>query len=318
MIKKAISTFVILLAVLMLTPSCTHRKENDKPYVIGTVFPQYDISRVIGGDDAECEMLLPPGTDSHGYKGDSPSDIYKIMNCDLFIYVGGETDSEWVEAIKDKIESECEKMPVFLSLCDICDLIEEDDAGIVENEEEELGEPEYDEHVWTSPKNAIEIAEAISDELCRLDSANAADYTARCKEYVASLRSLDNGFREVFDNAEKKILVFADRFPFRYLANEYDLTCYAAFNGCAAQAEPAPTTIVKLCKIVEEENLPYVFYIETSQSDVPELISKSCGCGTVLLHSCHTVTQKELDDGVSYLSIMQKNLENLRKALNDE
>ena len=310
---------ILILIVLLIVPavaSCAGKVSSDKVKVIGTVFPQFDFARVIGGDDVECEMLMSPGEDSHSYSGDDPSDIYKIMNSDLFIYVGGNNDSAWVDKIKDKVESSGEKGPVFLALCDVCDLIDESDDGIVEGEEEEEipGNSETDEHVWTSPKNAMKAASAICDALCEIDSENAEEYKTRCEEYLKELDSLDKDFKALIDSTDDKTLVFADRFPFRYLASEYGLKCYAAFNGCASQSEPSPTTIAKLCEIVEEKNLPYVFYIETSNSSVPYLISKNTGCGMLLLHSCHTVGNYDEMNNESYLSLMRKNLENLREA----
>ena len=317
--------FIIVLIISMLIAglcSCSSDKADDnKLKVIGTVFPQYDFARQIGNERADCEMLLRPGADSHSYTGEDPSDIYKIMNCDLFIYVGGETDSDWVMKIKEKLDSSGDKRPVFLALCDVCDVTPETDEGIVETEEETEEETEdagYDEHVWTSPENAVKAVEAICDAMCELDRDNSDYYRENCDEYVKKLDSLDSDFRDLFENTGSKTLVFADRFPFRYFANEYGLKCFAAFNGCASQSEPAPTTIVKLCKIVEEEHLPYVCYIETSQSGVPDAISKYTGCGKMLLHSCHTVTELELENGATYLSLMRQNLDNLRKAINDE
>ncbi|MBR6917451.1 MAG: zinc ABC transporter substrate-binding protein [Clostridia bacterium] len=316
---KLISILLVLTTALTLA-SCGAAKDvkDQKLKVLGSVFPQYDFARTIGGDDAECEMLLRPGADSHSYTGDSPSDILRISNCDLFIYVGGETDSEWVDKIREKLESEGGRCPVFLSLCDVCDTVDEEDYGIIEAEAEEdaADEGEYDEHVWTSPLNAISASNAICEEMCRLDEASSSRYRERCGEYVEKLRALDSEYREATANAKSNLLVFADRFPFRYLAKEYGLSCFAAFNGCASQSEPAPTTILDLCTIVEENSLPYVCYIETSNSRVPDLICKNTGCGKVLLHSCHTVSERDLDDGATYLALMKANLENLKKVLN--
>ncbi len=321
-IATDIIIMLLLIAAVMSLASCAATENNDHNLnVIGTVFPQFDFARQIAGDRASVSMLLRPGSDSHSYTGDDPSDIDRIMKCDLFIYVGGETDSDWVMKIKDMIASSGADSPVFLSLCDICDVLKESDVGIVESEEadEEGGDgDEYDEHVWTSPLNAAKAAEAICDAMCRLDGTNSDYYKSNCERYVASLNKLDSDFKELFDNSPSKTLVFADRFPFRYFAEEYGLTCYAAFNGCASQSEPAPTTIAKLCDVVEKEGLNYVFYIETSQSGVPDAISKYTGCGTLLLHSCHTITESELDGGATYLSIMEQNLLNLRKAFENE
>ena len=325
--KKVISFMLIALGILAsLSLASCGEAEDDRPYVIGTVFPQYDFARQIGGDDIKCEMLLPPGTDSHGYTGDSPTDIMKISKCDLFIYVGGETDSAWVEKVKEKLKDE-EKAPVFLALCDVCETIGEDDGAVIEGDDKDCGEhfrssaddaeEGYDEHVWTSPKNAAAASRAIADELSKIDPDKADIYKSRCDEYVAKLDTLDGEFRELSERSQNKTLVFADRFPFRYFADEYGYKCFAAFNGCASQSEPAPTTIVRLCNIVEENGLPYVFYIETSNSGVPDLICKNTGCGKLLLHSCHTVTQSELDGGATYLTLMEQNLKNLEKAQNN-
>lgn len=318
--KSKIRFITVLIISLMIAGLCScssDKADDNRLKVIGTVFPQFDFARQIGKDRADCEMLLRPGADSHSYTGEDPSDLYRIMNCDLFIYVGGETDSEWVMKIKDKLDSSDEKQPVFLALCDVCDVMSESVEGIVEAEDE-TEEAGYDEHVWTSPENAEKAVCAICDAMCELDPDNSDYYRKNCDEYVKELDALDSDFKNLFDNTESKTLVFADRFPFRYFANEYGLKCYAAFNGCASQSEPAPTTIVKLCKIVEDEDLPYVYYIETSQSGVPDAISKYTGCGKMLLHSCHTVTERELENGATYLSLMRQNLDNLRKAINDE
>ena len=318
-IKRILSIIIIIAALTAVLASCGGNEVKDKPYVIGTVFPQFDFARQIGGEHIKCEMLLKPGADSHSYTGDDPSDVYKIMNCDLFIYVGGETDSEWVERIKENLESSGQKSPIFLSLCDVCDTIEEDDSGIInkeeEEEEEEESESENDEHVWTSPKNAVLASLAIKDALTEIDPDNATDYEKNCTHYVNELLQLDEDYYSLIKNADTKTLVFADRFPFRYLAHEFGLTCYAAFSGCSSQSEPAPTTILKLCELVEFKHIPCVFYIETSNSKVPEIISNATGCDTALLHSCHTISQKELDSGETYLSIMKNNLISLRKAL---
>ena len=319
--KKSIKLISLLLIAVLVT-SCSSKETgngaDDKLTVIGTVFPQFDFARQIGKDRVKCEMLIRPGADSHSYTGDDPSDILRIMNCDLFIYVGGETDSEWVLRIKDLIEKSDEKCPVFLSLMEVCDVIEESGGGIAETAWEDEEEPEYDEHVWTSPKNASNAVSAICNAMCELDPDNKDFYRSNCKEYLDELNDIDIGFKDLFDDSASKTLVFADRFPFGYFAEEYGLECYAAFSGCSSQSEPAPTTIASLCNIVNNKSLPYVFYIETSQSDVPDAIVKHTGCRKMLLHSCHTVTQQELDEGETYLSLMKQNLYNLREAFGNE
>ena len=302
-----------LVVLLPLAASCAPKKEGGKIKVIGTVFPPYDFAREIGGDFVECEMLLRPGADSHSYTGDDPSDIYRILNCDLFIYIGGESDGEWVEKIKRLCESSGDA-PRFLSLAECCGLLEESDEGMIETEDGDA-DGTFDEHVWTSPANAAASCEAICGALCEIDPANSESYRNNLDVYRAKLLDLDSEFLELAKAASCKTVVFADRFPFRYLADEMGLEYSAAFNGCSSQSEPSPTTVAKLCSIVTEKKLRYIFYIETSKSTVPDLIARNTGCTTLLLHSCHTVTKGQLDEGVSYLSLMEQNLENLRKAL---
>lgn len=293
--------------------------------VVGTVFPQYDFARAVGGNRVECEMLMSPGTDSHSYTGDNPSDILKIQKSDLFIYVGGETDESWVEKVLDTIENSGETPPKTIALTDVCNVIEESDVGIMENDahedHEEHGEheeSEYDEHVWTSLSNCVQAVSAIKEALCELDPDGRAYYEQNAKEYTDRLLELDRNFDELFDGKENITLVFADRFPFRYFAEDHSLECYAAFNGCASQSEPSPTTIVKLCNIVTEKNLPYIFYTETSQSAVPEVMEKATGATALMLHSCHTVSENQLKSGVTFLELWQKNYDTLEKAFKND
>ena len=317
--NRTMCSILAVITSLLLLPyiaSCSKVPSGDKIKVIGSVFPPFDFAREIGGENIECEMLLRPGADSHSYTGDDPSDIYRILNCDLFIYVGGETDEEWVGKVKAMCEDNGGDAPRFISLTETCGLLKEDRTGILEAEDEtEDADAEYDEHVWTSPSHAASSCKAICDALCEIDPAHAEDYRTNLDNYQNKLSELDEKFIDLANSAKCKTVVFADRFPFRYLADEMNLETYAAFNGCASQSEPSPTTIASLCRIVEEKNIKYVFYIETSNSEVPDLISKSTGCGALLLHSCHTVTTRQLDDGVSYLSLMEINLENLKEAL---
>lgn len=314
--KRFLLVFLSLLFCLTCFSSCQRdtEPENGKIKILGTVFPPFDFAREIGGERAEVQMLMPPGADSHSYTGENPSDILKIEECDLFIYVGGETDSGWVERVLERIEKAGGQVPVTVALCDVCELTGENDTGILESESRE-DEYETDEHVWTSPKNAMRAVEAIRDAMSELDPENSAYYEEHADRYIAELKELDASFREVFEGANKKTLVFADRFPFRYFANEYGLECFAAFNGCASESEPSPTTIVKLCEIVNEKKLSHIFYIETSNSGVPSAISKATGAEALLLHSCHTVSEKELEDGATYLELMKNNLENIKEAL---
>lgn len=311
--------FLMIITTSLLTSCKTDNTDNGKLKVVGTVFPQYDFAHEIGKERISCEMLMTPGTDSHGYTGDNPSDILKIQRCDLFIYVGGETDSDWVEKIITEIKNSGETPPVTLALTDVCSLIEESDAGILEKEHEEHNhETEYDDHVWNSPKRCIEAVNAIKDALCEIDPEGCELYTENAKSYTEKLSKLDFDLEKLFEDNDIDTLVFADRFPFAYFANDYSLNCFAAFNGCASQSEPSPTTIVKLCNTIKEKNLKYFFYTETSQSEVPSVIEHATGAEALMLHSCHTVTEKELKNGVTFIELWQKNYDTLEKAFKHE
>lgn len=317
MLKKILSV-IMCAALCAFVPSCGREKPDvgeKKIKIVGTVFPPYDFAREVGGKYADVEMLMPPGSDSHSYSGDNPADILKIKNADIFIYVGGESESKWVGDILSRIERSEGKIPLTVSLIDVCDTLFEDENGIFETES---GKSEADEHVWTSLRNSEMAAAAVRDAVCSVDSSHAEYYKERADSYIEKLRRLDADFKKLFENSENKTFVFADRFPFRYFANDYSLECFAAFNGCASESEPSPTTIVKLCGIVKEKNLKNIFYIETSKSGVPSVVSKATGAAPLLLFSCHTVSEKQLKDGVTYLSLMKENYETFKEAVKND
>ena len=311
--KKIISVILCMAAVLAVCCSCgkTETKKDDgKLNVVTTIFPPYDFAKNAGGEYVNVSMLLKPGMESHSYDP-TPQDIIKIQECDLFIYTGGESD-EWV---KDILESSDKKPKQVLAMMDIVDTVEEETVEGMEKEEDDGDEIEYDEHVWTSPKNAINITASITNALCQLDENHQASFNKNMMAYRRELLQLDNSFREVADNAKRKTIVFGDRFPFRYLADEYDLKYYAAFPGCSAETEPSPSTVSFLIDKVREEKIPVVFSIEFSNGKVADTICESTGAKKLTLHSCHNVTQDEFDSGISYLSLMQKNVQALKEAL---
>ncbi|NLT58886.1 MAG: zinc ABC transporter solute-binding protein [Clostridiales bacterium] len=174
---------------------------------------------------------------------------------------------------------------------------------------------EYDEHVWTSPVNAMRVTQAIADALCALDQANAAAYRANCASYVEELTALDAAFREVVERAARKTLLFGDRFPFRYFVDEYGLDYYAAFPGCSTETEPSAKTVVFLIDKAREEHIPVVFHLEFSNEKMADILCESTGAKKRLLHSCHNITKAEFERGVTYLDLMLQNVETLKEAL---
>lgn len=312
--KKIICLILCMTVILAVFCSCgksdTHPNDN-KLNIVTTIFPPYDFAREIGGDRINLSMLLKPGMESHSYDP-TPQDIIKIQDCDLFIYVGGESD-EWV---RDILNSDDKKPKKIISMMDIVDTVQEEIVEGMENDDDEpQQETEYDEHVWTSPKNAVTITRAVSNALSELDPQNKTFFDNNTVDYCQKLSVLDNSFREVVDNAARKTIVFGDRFPFRYFADEYGLQYYAAFPGCSSETEPSPATISFLIDKVKQEHIPVVFSIEFSNGKVADTICESTGAKKRSFHSCHNLTQDEFDNGTSYLSLMQNNLLALKEAL---
>ena len=303
-------------------------QDDGRISVVTTIFPQYDFVRQIAGENVELKMLLKPGEETHSYEP-TPQDIIAIQNSDIFIYVGGENDA-WVE---DILESMPEADMRTLKLMDCVDTVEEEHVEGMqeqpghshEDEEEESHEDEaeeehsvheIDEHVWTSPVNASAIVDKIKDLLVQADPENRQIYEENAEAYEAELAELDAAFRDVVDNAGRRLVVFGDRFPFRYFADEYGLDYYAAFPGCASDTEPSAATMAFLINKVKEEEIPAVLKMELSNENIANAIAEATGTEVRTFYSCHNLTAEEFEDGETYLSMMQKNVETLKEVLN--
>lgn len=287
--------------------------------IVAAIFPAYDFARAAAGNLAEVTLLLPPGAESHSYEP-TPSDILAVQGCDLFIYLGGESDA-WVDTILSSVSMRGESMRMI----DCVELLEEETReGMGESpghdhgghgDHGEGGVAEMDEHVWTSPRNAAAITRAVGARLGALDGENAAAYTANAEDYAARLDALDREFAGFFGGLEKKTIVFGDRFPLRYFAEEYGLDYYAAFPGCGAQTEPSAATVAFLIDKVKAEGLSTVWYIEFSNHLVADSIAEAAGVDTAMLHTCHNVSKAEIESGATCLSLMEGNLEALRRHM---
>lgn len=319
----ALSLFIVFTTLFTLS-SCSYAKsesKNDsgKVSVVTTIFPYYDFTRSIAGDKADIKLLLSPGSEPHSYEP-SPSDIVAIENCDIFIYNGGESD-EWVESVLDSIENKNMKV---MRMMDYVDLLYEQSVDHDEHEHEdgdgdehehEHGE-EYDEHIWTSVKNAEKLTNAIYDELCVSDFANKAAYSSNRDSYLSKLQALDSEISDIVSNAKRNTVVFGDRFPFLYLVTDYSLEYECAFPGCSSETEPSISTVTHMIDFTRENKIPVVFYLEFSNGKVAKLISEDTGAKTMLFSSCHNVTKDEFADGATYISLMEQNENALKEALN--
>lgn len=308
--KKRILFFGIILIGVMALSGCVATKqkkeENSVFSIVTTVFPAYDFAKQIGGDKVDVTLLLPPGVESHSYEP-TPRDMVAISECDLLITVGGESEA-WLERLLSGIQDEGFEV---LSMMSLVELYRETDPL----KRDVAGEEEYDEHVWTSPKNAIGIVKGITKQLSGMDVQNKSSYEYNEAIYVKQLEELHESYQTTTDKAEHKVLVFGDRFPFLYMEKEYNLECFAAFPGCSGESEPSAATMASLSRIIKEKNISYVCYLELSNPRVAEALGEVTGAKTIRLHSCHNVSKEELEQGVSYLSLMQDNLLVLKEVL---
>lgn len=297
----------ILLCLCLMLCGCTAQPEKPhdetKLQIVCTSFPAYDFAREIAGDRAELTLLIKPGSEVHSYEP-TPKDMIRIQESDLFICNGGESE-QWAKTL---ITPELNT----IHMMDCVDTVEESADGIYNAED---GEPELDEHVWTSPLNAIKISEEICNVLCKLDTDNAEAYKTNFTAYKAQLMALDREFRQVIKNSGKHTLVFADRFPMRYFALEYGLDCYAAFPGCSSETEPSAKTVAYLIDRVREDKIPAVLYMEFSNQKMADVICEDTGCKKLPFYSAHSVSAEQFEQGVSYLDLMRINLNSLKEAL---
>ncbi len=347
--KKIISILITAVMTVYCLSGCgttvnaetTANSDNDRLQIVTTIFPEYDWVMSILGDNpgnAEVTMLLDNGVDLHSFQP-TADDIMKISKADLFIYVGGESD-EWVEdALKEAVNKD---MAVINLLEVLGDSVKEEEMaeGMQESEHEheegeeehdhdaeeaeghehgnEEGETEYDEHVWLSLRNTAVLTEAISKELQRIDKANAEVYKSNSDAYIEKLNALDKKYTETVSEAPVKTLLFGDRFPFRYLTDDYGLNYYAAFAGCSAETEASFETITFLSDKVDELSLHAVMTIEGDDHRIAETIvenTESKDQEILTMDSMQSTTSKDVKDGTTYLAVMENNLSVLKEAL---
>jgi len=308
--------FLILLLTILLCGCAANEQPiqtGDGFSVIATIFPAYDFAREIAGDKANVTQLLPPGAESHTYEP-APQDIIAIQQSDLFIYTGGEGDV-WID---DILESMGDKAPQTLKMMDHVQLLEAE-GGIHDDHHHHPGDGhhhDFDEHVWTSPKNAVKIAEAIAQKLCEMDAENAESYNARFEAYSKKLGELDKKLTQTVEAAKRRTILVGDRFPFLYLAEHYGIDYHAAFSACGSEGDASAATVAHLADTVKQQQLPAVLHIEFSNKSVAAAIAETAGVEMKQLHSCHNVTNEEVKSGVSYLSLMEQNIETLNQVLN--
>ena len=319
----------IFVAALFSLVACNSVSENKKQEshelsIITTIYPEYAWTKEILGartDSVNLTLLIKNGIDLHSYKP-TAHDVAKIASADMVIYVGGESD-EW---IKDALAASPKKGRVEINLMEaLGDRVKAEE--IVEGMQAEAHEHhhhdeevENDEHVWLSLKNAEILVKKIAEELSKIDAAHASAYKQNAEAYIAQIQSLDAEYRTAVESAARKTVLFGDRFPFRYLVDDYGIKYYAAFVGCSAESEASFETIAFLAGKMDSESLPSIFIIENGNEKIAKAVlaasknSKSAQIFTI--NSMQSITEEQINNGINYLSLMKANLENLKKALN--
>lgn len=337
--KKIRAAHLCLLAAAMLLTACGsgHRRQEDKSreadgsfrlQVVTTLFPYYDFTRQIAGDQVDLTLVIPAGMDSHSFEP-TPADMRTIQNADVLICNGGEME-HWLRDVLGAMDT---SHMTIVTMMDYVDTREEELVEGMEDVEHDHGdeddhnheaetdghemEIEYDEHIWTSPVNAMKLTAAIGEALEQRDPEHASSYRNRAADYKKQLEQIDAGLREVSENRVRDMIIVGDKFPFRYLADEYGIEYRAAFSGCSGDTEPSASTIAYLIDKIRTEKIPVVYYLELSSHRVAEIIGEETGAQPLLLHSCHNVTRAQLDSGVTYVELMKHNIENLRKGLDE-
>ena len=342
-LKKLWAIFGLVLVVGLLAFLVLNREkfEQKKYSVVSTSFPGYDFARAVTKNtNISTKMLVKPGAETHTYEP-TPQDIIDIKNADMFIYVGGDSDT-WVKKILKDVDT---KKTHVVKLVDLVSTVEEEIVEGMEGEdehdhehdhdhakhdrhhdhdhdhesheykhehdEEEEG-PEIDEHVWTSPKKAMEIVKKIAKVASEIDAAEKNKIDDNAEKYVAEIAQVDKDLHQAIDGKISEIVV-ADRFPFRYFADEFGLKYAAAFSGCSEQTEASAKTISFLINKVKQDKVKKIYKIELSNGKIAETVSKDTGAEVLELHSAHNVTADDFSKGVTYVDLMKRNLAALSK-----
>lgn len=305
--------------LLLCMTACQSRRAEGKErlQVVATVFPQYDFARAIAGEYADVTLLLAAGQEMHNYEP-TPMDVAEIAQCDIFLRIGGESEV-WTDTLLEALDTS--RMDVVTLMEHIDDPLTEEHhhhhhEGEAHGEEEDSHEHgEFDEHIWNSPVNAIAMVQAVCGSLCAADPAHAGIFTERADAYIAGLAELDEKYRVLSEACEDPVLMIGDKFPFRYLAEEYDFHYAAAFTGCSSETEPTVGALAELFEEAEHHGLDTVFYLEFSSPKIAERICAVTGAEAVMLHPCHTISGEAMENSITFLELMQENYEVIKEAL---
>lgn len=322
--KKRILALLLAAAVALPLCACApagEEAEDGRLQVVCSLFPYYDFVREIGGAYVSPRLLVAAGREVHSFEP-TPMDVIRVSRADVFVYNGGEGE-QWVDEI---LSSAGENIPTVLRMMDYADTLTEeplaghDDADHADHDHEheddhDSDDIEYDEHIWTSPVQAMKLCRAIGDALCAADPAHAAVYRSNLENYLGQLAELDVAFRQVCSEKKRSLLVFGDRFPLLYFCREYGLDYRAAFHGCSSDTEPSLYTLKFLIDKVRQQDIPVVYALELSSRKVADAIAETTGAKVETFYSCQTVSQADWVAGEGYVSLMRRNVAALREGI---
>ncbi len=319
--KKGITfliTIILIFSLLVIGISKINKQSQneEKIKVIATLFPQYDFAKQIGGDKVDVSLLLTPGTETHTYEP-TPQDIINVNKADLYIYTG-----KYMEPWSDKIANSITSNTQVLDASKNINLINEEqfekEHDIVDNNEEESDNShhhEYDPHIWLNPQNAIGMVKNIEEELCNIDPQNKEYYQKNAENYINQLKSLDTEIETTIKESPKNKIAFGGTFAYAYFIQRYNLQYTSAYDSCGENSEPSVTKVKEVIDYMKENNINVIFYQELSAGKIADTISKETGATKLVFHTIHNASQEEINNGETYISLMKKNLQNLKQAL---
>ncbi|MDD6308716.1 MAG: metal ABC transporter substrate-binding protein [Clostridia bacterium] len=294
---------ILLIAVLLFSGCEKAPHKNDASIqIVASLFPQYDFAREICKDKASVSILLPAGTDSHSYEP-TPADIVSISKADLFLYTGAEMEP-WADRLTQNVGGK------IINVADGCALLTDADKDHAHASHVSHDDP----HVWTDPQNAIIMVQNICEAVCEIDPANKDFYIQNTKTYIDKLSALDKAFESCVATGKRKTVFFGGHFAVRYFIERYGLNYHAAYDSCAGDAEPSTAVLMEMITEMKAEGAPVIYYEELSTPRTAQLIANETGAKMLLFHSCHNISSEEHSE--TYLSLMEKNLINLKIGLN--
>ena len=323
-IKKII--FLVLAIVIVIgiaigiNYSDNNTKNNAKYKVVVSNFASYDFLRAIIGNNSDVELtfLIGPGKDAHSYDP-TARDLIKIQDSDLFVYVGGEMEN-WADKVINSLDTTGTEIICIADFVDTMEEKEVDGAEEHEHEDEEEHdhnheEGAFDEHIWTSPENAIKMVNALEEAMEKVDNENSNKYKENADKYIAQIKDVDSKIQNIVDNKVRDRLIFADKMPMQYFIDYYDLKVSAAFDGCSTEVDPSAKTIAYLQNKVKEEKIPVVLYIELNPGTVAQIIANETGTKALQIQTLHNVSLDDFENGETWVSLMTRNIDVLKEAL---